>query len=332
MESIGDPVEIRRSLKWLRSEGLLDYAADAQGMPLGAFITVHRPVEEIPAHCESWKALLEESSLSAEERYCLANLGAPLEGMNSADLQSLLDGLVRLRAEQHLHAGHLAFRVSAAYLLGSSKLLSSIDSRLLKGFGIDVGLFLSRPPYLVVSVPDDISAVVLIENPVAFEAAIQSDARDRCAFVCTFGFGLSNTSSEYGFQLAGVIETGNAILLHRYGGCNVTLSELLQANNVYFWGDLDIAGLQIYERLAKRIPTLQLSGVYEPMISSLRKSGNSHPYVAAVGKLGQPSSVSSFARSESRELFALCENRGVDQETVSISQIGKLAGLPLQHF
>lgn len=318
-----DPIEVRRSLKRLLGDGKVEYSADAQGNPVSSFITVVRPKEETPPHLDRWRQTLAASTIAESDKNSLDSLGNALQGMDSKTMLSLLDGLLRLREDQALLAGQLAFNVSAAYLLGSSKLIGSLDARVLKEFGIDTGAFLTRPPYLVVSAPEGSSAVILVENPIAFEKAILSEAGKRCTFICTFGFGLSNSSNEYGNQLAGTIESGNAILLHRGNTAIDSLEGILANPNVFFWGDLDIAGIQIYERLLKKIPHMQLSGLYGPMISALSEEGRSHPYVSAVGKLGQ--TISAVGSPVSQALIRLCDKHGVDQEIVTSSQISDLA-------
>lgn len=329
MDEFSDPIEIRRSLKRLQSEGKVEYSADLQGSPVSAYIIVNRPAVIVPPHLVLWRKVLAETDLPDSDKCSLDGAGNALHGMDASTMARLIEGLVRLRADLPVLVGQLAFNVSATYLLGSSKLIGSLDARALKDFGIDTGMFVSRPPYLVVAAPQNASIVILVENPIAFETAILSDAGKRCAFVCTFGFGLSNAGNEYGNQLAGAIETGNAILLHRGRTGPASLGDLLKAPNVFFWGDLDIAGIQIYERLAKRIPHLQLSGLYEPMIHAIQTPGSCHPYVYAVGKQGQ--AMSSVTRPESRQLLTLCEQFGVDQELVTTNQINALAETPLRH-
>ena len=328
MDEFRDPIEIRRSLKRLQSEGMLEYSADPQGLPVSAYITINRPVEVVAPHLELWRETLAATCLTDLEKSNLDCLGNMLQGVESSTMAQLIEGLVRLRADQHKLAGQMAFNVSAAYLLGASKLLGSLDSKALKEFGINASLFLSRPPYLVVSAPQNASTLILVENPIAFENAILSGANERCAFVCTFGFGLSNAGNEYGSQLAGAIETGNSILLHRGRTGTACLDDLLKAPNVFFWGDLDIAGIQIYERLARKIPHLKLSRLYEPMINSVQAPGNRHPYISVVGKQGQ--TMSSVARPESRALLTLCKHWGVDQELVTVDQINLFADMPLK--
>lgn len=135
---------------------------------------------------------------------------------------------------------------------------------------------------------------MLVENPTAFELAATTSAVDRCAFIATFGFGLNKVSEDFGNQLAGMVEEGfsQAVTLVREGSRTPSARELLSHPNITFWGDLDIAGMQIFERIAKRLPRLQLSALYGPMIDAITKDDDRHPYVAATGKPGQATFLS----------------------------------------
>lgn len=241
----------------------------------------------------------------------------------------LLTGLRKLRDEQHLVAGQPSFAVSASSLMGSSKLLSALDGKSLRLFGIDLDKFTARIPYVMVGGGGEApQTVILVENPIAFEAAIQSAASVRHAFVCTFGFGLSNSASEHGNQLAGAIETGGAILLRRTEGLHTSFNKLIQHPEIHFWGDLDIAGLQIFERIASRIPHLKLSALYEPMIKAAANLACRHPYVAAVGKAGQKTFRPT--RKDTEAVLGYCEKWAVDQEIVSDYDIQMLSGAVLE--
>lgn len=329
-----DPLEIRKALMALRAEGKVEYSAGPHGEPVSAFITVFPPKRELPAYVATWNNVLEASSLSKESRLALKSVGTALDGFAKADMQRLLAGLVRLRDEQTQMHGQCDFNVSAAYLLGSSKLLSALDSRALQAFGIAVDRFPARAPYVVVGGNTDSPiAVVLVENPIPFETAITSAAAERCLFACTFGFGLSVAANDYGNQLAGVIESGRAVVLNRSGGPAITIEQVLGHRTVHFWGDLDIAGMQIYQRLASQISGLRLSALYGPMIDAIANPTKRHPYVAAVGnKDGQMRMAPQCPDAEARNLLAVCQQFAVDQEIVTADQIAVLAENQLRHI
>jgi len=246
---------LRKALIQLRGEQLIDYAAGQHGEPISGFLTVVRPDQEVPSHVEAWRAVLADSTLPERDKLALQAIGSAMEGFSSKNMAMLLDGLIRLRENQAQHFGEQVFSVSAMYLMGSSKLLSSLDWKALYSFGIEIARFLPRPVYVVVGGNVEApTAVVLVENPVSFEAAVDSVAARDCLFVCTFGFGLSASTNDYGNQLAGAVEAGQARVLSRSAGGEVpTLRDILRHQRIQFWGDLDVAGMQIFCRLASKV-------------------------------------------------------------------------------
>jgi len=324
-----DPVALRKALQHLKFEGRLVFTAEPRGEPISPFITVIRPVVDAPPHADRWRTALEGADLPENCMTALHPLYTALEDFNEQHMEVLLAGLRRLRDEQHLVIGQPSFVVSASYLMGSSKLLSMLDGKSLRIFGIDIDKFTARTPYVMVGGGGETpQTVILVENPIAFEAAIQSAASIQHAFVCTFGFGLSNSASEYGNQLAGAIETGGAILLRRTEGLHTSFEKLIQHPEIHFWGDLDIAGLQIFERIASRIPDLKLSALYKPMIKAAANPAYRHPYVVAVGKAGQKTFKPT--RKDTEAMLGYCEKWAVDQEIVSNCDIQMLSGAVLE--
>lgn len=324
---INDPVALRKALIHLRADGRIEYAAGQHGEPVSGFMTVIHPNEEVPQFVLDWIAVLESSPLSNTDKVALREVGSSLEGFSERDMIALIEGLVRLRNDQENLFGQQVFNVSARYLLSSSKLLSDLDSRAIQSFGIEVERFASRPYYVVVggNVTSP-AATVLVENPVAFETAVTSAAGEKCLFVCTFGFGLSASTNDYGNQLAGVVEHGSACVLNRSHGAAPTLQAILSHPIIQFWGDLDTAGMQIFCRLAAQIPHLALSALYHPMAQAIEVDVRRHPYVDAVGKAGQSRMIVQSAREDVRTLLHLCERCAVDQEMVSSEEIVELAG------
>lgn len=328
-ELADDPIAIREALRHLRVEGQLVFTPGPNGEPISSFITVIRPAVEIPGHADRWQAILQASGLDEASREALSPLYMALADFNIQHMEVLLAGLIKLRDEQHLIAGQPAYVVSAAYLMGSSKLLFSLDSKSLRLFGIDIDKFIARIPYVMVGGGGTSpQTVILVENPIAFEKAVKSAASTRYAFVCTFGFGLSNAASEHGNQLASAVEAGGAALLRRTEGPHASFEQLLQHPQIHFWGDLDIAGLQIYERIATKIPHLKLSALYEPMIKAAENPSCSHPYVVAVGKAGQKPFKPT--RKDTEALLGHCERCAVDQEIVCDYDIQILSGTALK--
>lgn len=325
---INDPVEIRKSLDSLRRNGKVEYSATSNGEPISTYITVNTPEVRVQEHETRWIDALKSSKLSESDTLALQPLYTAMQGISDLQMISIIAGLDKLREDQTKLFGQPSFNISAKYLIGSSKLLSIFNNRSLKSFGIEIDRFPDRPPYIIVGGNGkDPEAVILIENPISFEAAIQSSASSRCSFVCTFGFGLSHQGNDYGNQLAGAIESGSSMLLYRNEGNWKDLKSLLLHQNLHFWGDLDMAGMQIYERIAAKLPHICLSALYSPMLKALDSHHTMHPYVDGVGKKGQKTFNAS--RIDTKELLHRCQNWAVDQEIVQPHEIELFAGKQL---
>ncbi len=322
-----DAAAIRTQLKAIKMRGWIEASSwSATGNPVGR-VRVRLPALPPPAWHEKWNAaLVAYPELSDADRQMLSECGACLADMDATELPKIVDGLVRLRRDQLSLCGMPKFLVSARYLRASSKMLNKLGTRAIRAFGIDLDLFPDHPPYVVTAGASNPKAVVLVENPTSFELAARTSAIQHCAFIATFGFGLSKSSEDFGNQLACMVEDGlsGSITLMREGSTTPTARELLAHPNITFWGDLDIAGMQIYERIGKHLPAIALSALYEPMVEALTVNDLRHSYVAAVGKSGQ--SMFSATREDSRRLLGYCQDWAVDQELVTTKQIEQLAG------
>lgn len=326
--SVND-LTVRQALARLAKSKWLE-GATTDGTPIGRIRIIGQVPKEAPDPAqERWQLALNSSGLEDPDRKALLPLAIKLADFDSTELQHILTGLIRLRSSLAYEAGRHRFLVSSQYLLGSSKLLDSLSSPALRRFGITIDEFPSHPLYVMVAGATSPEAVVLVENPAAFELAVTTRAVERCAFVATFGFGLSASQEDFGNQLANMAEDhfAQAVTLVREGSACPAASQLLKHPNITFWGDLDPAGIMIYLRLKKRIPDIQLSALYTPMISALRNSDQSHPYVSVVGKPGQSALSISVVSSDpvAARLLDLCVSRGVDQEQVALSKIESLA-------
>src|SRR5581483_2899669 len=210
--------------------------------------------------------------------------------------------------------GAARFNISAKFLLGSSKLLDELPAAALRAFGIDTDRFERFSGYVVIAGPPEPSAIVLVENPHAFETAVSSPGTDDVGWIVTFGHGLSLREEDYGGQLVDFLANRRQppLPLIRKGN-PPSLARLLQHSKLFFWGDLDPEGLRMFERLRARYPALCLSALYLPMLHAL--SADSHPYVPATAKEGQ--TIWESGDPIVRELLSQCSNRGVDQEIVT---------------
>jgi len=323
-------IEVRRGLKGLHELGEIKASLDPSGEPLSN-VGLHLSPEPVSKIEEEWQVVLENAGLPTQDQETLMPLHKALDGFSSEELKYLLAGLLRLREEQAQWYERPTFLVSAKYFLGSSKLLTSLPGRAIKAFGIETDRFSTHPPYVVAGGCTNPDLVVLIENPAAFELAMSTNAAKHCAFIATFGFGLSKQGEDYGYQLAGMVKSrfNDAITLIREGSDCPPAKVLLTHPNIAFWGDLDIAGMQIFERIAAEVPQILLSALYKPMIETIHDTARRHPYVMATGSGKPGQKLFQTNRPDVQKLLAYCENYAVDQEIVTPEQIELLASQAL---
>lgn len=326
-------ISVQQALARLSREKWIAGVA-ANGEPFAAVkITGEVPPPPSNPELDRWRRVLDHAGLDEQDVAALLPLHKGLACFDAGHQQAILQGLRNLRENVEDEAGRHRFVVSARYLVGSSKLLDAMPAAALKAFGIRVDRFPSHPLYVVAAGCAKPETVVLVENPAAFEQAVATGAAQRCAFIATFGFGLSKGEDDYGRQLTGLVEErfAGAITLVREGSSCPTARELLNHPNITFWGDLDVAGIEIFQRLRRAVPGLRVSALYQPMLEALGRPDGSHPYVPSVGKQGQYDR-DMVVRCEDRiteRLIAKCAMRGVDQECVQPVQIEQHAAYAL---
>lgn len=315
-------VTARVALARLAQQHLIS-GVSSQGEPHSR---VHLLVEAAPEPqaptLERWSSALHECGLSDQDMKALLPCHEALGELEHDDLLAVAAGLARMRSNQAADAGRPRFILSARYLLGSSKLLGALPSAAVRAFGIDLDRFPDAPPYVVVAGPANPEAVVLIENPHAFEEVIHSGAVKRIACITTFGYGLTRAGDAYGRQLAELITAESLALIPLVrSGSPPSIPAMLAHPALFFWGDLDREGLRIYAGLRKRFPQLRASAMLRPMLDALRV-GRSHPYAKLVAKDNQ--GTASHHPEDVRALAEACETRAVDQEIVEREAIAML--------
>jgi hypothetical protein len=295
------------------------------GMP-NAKLYLNLPPLPVEAYITEWCDLVSASSFPEEAQAALSKpaVAEKFKDMPLEERSRLLGALERLvECQGSIPRGAALYDVSAKYLLGSSKLLSTLGDKLLVAIGLDTSRFSKGPRYIAVAGPRNPKAVILVENPHAFETAAL--AGTDCAFACSYGFGLAidrdarhgemlveNLTNRFD-QIIRLVRTGDPPEIH----------ELLGHPNLFFWGDLDPAGFMIYSQLKTSFPHIRLSALYEPMVDALR-SGIGHVYCKSVGKEGQRFQASKF--KEIGALLRECSGYGIDQEYISLNDVKEFAG------
>lgn len=295
-----------------------------QGEPVGRLI-LNLKLSRSEAHLR-WLQALRDNDLKPQDIDSLEPLHPYVDDWEDAALSQLVQGLLALREDMPTLRGQSRYAVSARYLLGSSKVIDALPNSPLKTFGIDATDLAKPPSYLMTAGPANPEAVLLIENPQAFELATSSSVVAQVALVATFGYGLSRAGDDFGRQLASHIENNDPLIPLVRKGTPPDLETLLCHPKAYFWGDLDMEGLRIFWRLRSELPQLQLSALYLPMIKLLM-SGCAHPYSRISGKPNQQPWQSQD--SMVNRLLALCANSAIDQECVMPSTLSHYATKPL---
>ncbi|KRD79724.1 hypothetical protein ASE43_02150 [Lysobacter sp. Root983] len=252
-----------------------------------------------------WREILEGlgDKLSEADRASLGSSFSTFNGLDRCDKIAIIEGMIAMR--DGIRCAD-TWVWSAENLLGSSKAARSLRTDL-GGLGVNVddsgGLY-----YAITAGPSTPEAVVLIENPRVFSAVATSAQASRILAVAAYGYGL--TIDNFGQRLlAGQVVSCPAV------GERADLRWALTQLPAYFWGDLDLEGLRIYESLKQRLPSIRLSAAYSAMDRMLDDRRRSHPYHRLFEKdrQGIPPSGN---EADVAYLAKRCLQRAVDQEAV----------------
>jgi hypothetical protein len=311
-------LEVRHNLLALARAGAVDNIGPT-GDAIGRVSILRRlpePLMQVPEHVRLWQDLVSSRNLDPALETALADAGVAMAGLSVRDMEHLLEGFLRLVADRDRFAGRDPYEVSAKYLLGSSKILARL-TKALSAAGISNSSFGTRPRHMLGAGPARSKFTLLVENPECFERLIGLGLADRITVIATFGYGIT-------WSGIGVEGRLDRIKIARVAGTPPpTLAEAVAAGTCSFWGDLDLAGLDIFIKLRGLVPHLALSALYSPMLAAAADNATSHPYCTLVDKLGQIETVSkddAVAR-----LAAACRFRAVDQEFVSDPDVLALA-------
>ena len=233
---------------------------------------------EMPEHELRWRKVLG----SDPEQLMLQPCHQALADWEVGQLQKLLKGLIDLRSNLPAAYQLTKYEASARYLLSSSKLLDNLGKASLRQFGINLDRFKQATTHVVIAGPAEPEQVLLIENPQSFEACINAGLHQHMAMVSTHGYGL---------QWKQVPENQDSVVgIVRLGCPDQNLTHLLSHPKLFFWGDLDYAGIDIYQSIRSGHAQCLLSNLYQPMIERLR-SGLGHSYSEAAEKKSRPAKI-----------------------------------------
>jgi hypothetical protein len=311
-------LEVRHNLLALAQAGVVDNIGPT-GDGLGRVSILQRlpkPMTPVPEHERQWRDLVLARNLDPALGAALGDAGMALAGLSLSDMEHLLEGFLRLIADRERFAGRDPYEISAKYLLGSSKILGKLG-RALSAAGISDPSFGTRPRHMLGAGPAQSKFTLLVENPECFERLIGLGLADRITVIATYGYGIT-------WSGVGVEGRLDRVKIARVAGTPPpTLAEAVAAGTCSFWGDLDLAGLDIFIKLRGLVPHLALSALYGPMLVAATDNATSHPYCTLVDKLGQIETISND--DAVTRLTAACRLRAVDQEYVSDPDILALA-------
>jgi hypothetical protein len=319
-------IRLKDAIHLLREKGEVKSAQWdwESGMPT-AKLYLNLPPLPVGPYITEWCDLVSASSFSEDARAALSKpaVAEKFKDMPLEERRRLLAAIEHLvEGQASIPKGTALYDVSAKYLMGSSKLLSVMGDKLLTAIGLDTSRFSKGPRYIAVAGPRSPRAVILVENPHAFETAAM--AGTDCAFACSYGFGLTiDRDARHGELLVeNLTNRCDQIIRLVRAGDPPEIHELLGHPNLFFWGDLDPAGFMIYSQLKASFPQIRLSALYEPMVDALR-SGIGHVYCKSVGKEGQQFQAAKF--EEVGALLRECSGYGIDQEFISLNVVKKFA-------
>jgi hypothetical protein len=283
---IGSIVDARRVMKALVDAGEISCDWVERHGPAGNIKLTLRAREASPEE-RAWRETLAfvlekcDGQVRGGDAEALASLWPSLKDWPAGLAGELVGELYDLRRRLEGYGGaclrgFTAYRASASGRLASSKLLSLLPRAALRGFGMDPGMLPDMPPYVVVAGPAEPRAVILVENPEAFEAAVTATQDLPVAWISAYGFGISHVEGT-GSRLASAIRGEVSPIPLLRSGRPPALRDLLEHERLLHWGDLDRAGLAIFNALLASRPQLRLSGLYGPMVDLLREGGG-HPY------------------------------------------------------
>lgn len=209
-----------------------------------------------------------------------------------------------------------AYTISARTGLASSKLIDALPMRPLQALGIDPAALPRPPPIMMVAGPAAPRAVVLVENPTAFEVAVEATADLPVAWICSYGY--AATRAVFRERLASAVLSSEGVRSVVRSGNPPRFQELLRNPELLYWGDLDRSGLHIFHMVRRNLPHARLSALMAPMADLLRRGGG-HPYCKLTEKADQPHWTPDDP--DLATLATLCAERAVDQEWVSAPKI-----------
>lgn len=327
--------DIELAFSALRSSGEIkakDWSDSAPGHPLQGRVYLNlTPLPREP-HIQWWEDVVDAASLTTEAKKVLrkTNVANRIRGLSRPEMERVLNGLIRLGTSSQ--SGATEYVASANSLLSSSKLMGVFGKAERDALGLNGNSFKASPKYIAVAGPKHPKCVLYIENPQSFEQAIEAGVSETIALVSVYGYGLASMAKKEieSFWGESIGSEGASLIPLVRSDSPPSLDKLFRMQDSFWWGDLDLAGVDIFQRLKVRLPALQFSALYAPMVEIIQDGGG-HPYIKCTGKEDQLKRFTGTAwwEPEAKKLAQICSHHAVDQEAVSILDIKEMADMPL---
>jgi hypothetical protein len=246
-----------------------------------------------------------------------------IAGRSAAEVVGAFAGIARL-------AGPITLRqLSATVFWGDSKLLDERGPLIAALF--PQLLIRERTMPVSVFLPQPLRGVLFVENQDCYTQALEG-VPQACA-----GLALVYAS---GFRVAARdIRERRNIVLHYAGPGVAAWQEPLERwwleqgpapGPVWFWGDLDFAGMQILKALRERFAAASAwQPGYEPMLAALQRRGGHHGASPAGGEDTQTDPLQTGCRYADEVLLPAIRQHGrIDQELVSGMAAAAAPGAP----
>ena len=166
-------------------------------------------------------------------------------------------------------------QLSSVCFWGRSKFL---DGRLDLVLSLFPALNLSLRPIVVnIYLPQSVNGILFIENQDSYTCAMQGQPSDVCNLALVYSAGFKSSATRIRDKGGVSLHfTGSGVEQHRRQFEQYWLDESPDEWPVWFWGDLDFAGMNILKQLIKRFPAMRAwQPGYQIMLQHLR-NGNGY--------------------------------------------------------
>lgn len=221
----------------------------------------------VPSRMVRWReAVQEQAHLFVCGLDMLASRRIALPGRSDAEVVAALARLVHVRRPATLR------QLSALAFWGDSKVLDERGDLIAALFpGLQVR---DRPIVVAVNIPERVEGVLFIENQDNYSAAVDGELPASRALASVYLAGFRGTAARIRSRQGARLHFGGPGIERRPQFERWWLEHGDAPGELFFWGDLDLAGMQMLKSLRQRFGdvTAWRPG-YEPMLADLNAMG-----------------------------------------------------------